>query len=112
MSAPVWHPTLPIGEPPATDDVRANPGRPQRVPERQRPVPPPGYRVEHLRPVWTILRVRTPTLAHQGGWDEIGLVAVPIVIFAALLWVANRRANATDPSEDPGADPRTDSDAP
>lgn len=33
-------------------------------------------------------------LAHQGGWDEIGLVALPIVVFAALLWLANRRADA------------------
>ncbi|CAN5248221.1 hypothetical protein BH18ACT4_BH18ACT4_16160 [soil metagenome] len=31
-------------------------------------------------------------LAHQGGWDEVALVAAPMAIFAALLWVANRRA--------------------
>jgi len=31
-------------------------------------------------------------LAHQGGWDEIGLVAVPVAVVAALLWVADRRA--------------------
>ncbi len=35
-------------------------------------------------------------LAHQGGWDEILMVLVPIVIFAALLVVANRRANSID----------------
>lgn len=33
-------------------------------------------------------------LAHQGGWDEILLVLAPIAIFAALLVVANRRANS------------------
>lgn len=31
-------------------------------------------------------------LAHQGGWDEIGLVAIPLIIVAALLILANRRA--------------------
>ena len=31
-------------------------------------------------------------LAHQGGWDEIAMVAGPIVVFAALLAVARRRA--------------------
>ncbi|MEO8692014.1 MAG: hypothetical protein ABI658_00775 [Acidimicrobiales bacterium] len=32
-------------------------------------------------------------LAHQGGWDEFGLVLVPLLIIAVLLFVANRRAN-------------------
>jgi len=31
-------------------------------------------------------------LAHQGGWDEILLVLLPIGLFATLLYVANRRA--------------------
>lgn len=31
--------------------------------------------------------------AHQGGWDEILFVVVPIAIFAGLLAVANRRAS-------------------
>ena len=31
-------------------------------------------------------------LAHEGGWDEILLVAVPLAILALLLVVANRRA--------------------
>ena len=31
-------------------------------------------------------------LAHQGGWDEILMVLVPILVFAVLLVVANRRA--------------------
>lgn len=33
-------------------------------------------------------------LAHQGGWDEILLVLTPVSLFAGLLWLANRRANA------------------
>ena len=32
-------------------------------------------------------------LAHQGGWDEVLFVVVPIAIFAALLAVANKRAS-------------------
>ena len=30
-------------------------------------------------------------LAHQGGWDEILLVAGPIAVVAGLLWLARRR---------------------
>ena len=33
-------------------------------------------------------------LAHQGGWDEILMVAGPVVVFAWLLWIARRRAVA------------------
>lgn len=33
-------------------------------------------------------------LAHQGGWDEALIVLAPLVVIAALLWLANRRANA------------------
>jgi hypothetical protein len=32
--------------------------------------------------------------AHQGGWDEILMVAAPVGLFAGLLWMANRRADA------------------
>ena len=32
-------------------------------------------------------------LAHEGGWDEILLVAGPIVVLGAILWLANRRAD-------------------
>ena len=31
-------------------------------------------------------------LAHQGGWDELVFVLVPIALFGGLLAVANRRA--------------------
>ena len=43
-------------------------------------------------------------VAHQGGWDEILVVLVPIGIFAALLAVANRRASRAQ-SERDDADP-------
>jgi hypothetical protein len=33
-------------------------------------------------------------LAHQGGWDEILMVATPMALFGGLMWLANRRANA------------------
>ena len=33
-----------------------------------------------------------PLIAHQGGWDEAIYVAVPLVVFAALLRIAKRRA--------------------
>ena len=32
-------------------------------------------------------------LAHQGGWDEMLFVLVPISVFAWLLSLANKRAN-------------------
>jgi hypothetical protein len=31
-------------------------------------------------------------IAHQGGWDELAFVALPIALFAGLLAIANRRA--------------------
>lgn len=45
-------------------------------------------------------------LAHQGGWDEIVLVAGPIVVIAGLLALANKRAKAVlaASSEDSGED--------
>lgn len=32
-------------------------------------------------------------LAHQGGWDEFGLVIAPLLVIGVLLFIANRRAN-------------------
>ena len=34
------------------------------------------------------------SIAHQGGWDEILLVAGPLAVFGGALWLANKRANA------------------
>jgi len=58
----------------------------------------------------------TEVLAHQGGWDELLLVATPIVIFVVLLRIANARAahlegpsgegdhGAAEPGPQPGDD--------
>jgi hypothetical protein len=35
-------------------------------------------------------------LAHQGGWDEILFVAVPVLILAGLLWRATKRASTPE----------------
>jgi hypothetical protein len=44
-------------------------------------------------------------LAHQGGWDEISLVAAPIVIIIAILAIVKRRVDAQsdDQHRDPGS---------
>jgi hypothetical protein len=45
-------------------------------------------------------------LAHQGGWDEILLIAGPILVIVGLLWLAKRRVDA---AHDPQAPDRPDS---
>jgi cyanate permease len=35
-----------------------------------------------------------PIYGHQGGWDEVLLVAIPLGLIAGLLWIANKRVNA------------------
>jgi hypothetical protein len=48
-------------------------------------------------------------LAHQGGWDELLLVAAPIGIFVLLLKVANARAGHLGTGHgDPPSTPRSD----
>ena len=53
----------------------------------------------------------TGVLAHQGGWDELLLVAAPIVVFVVLLRVANSRAahlgDGPDSVDDRGDPPRS-----
>ena len=39
-------------------------------------------------------------LAHQGGWDEILLVLAPIAVVGALLWLAKRRLQRAQASEE------------
>lgn len=52
-------------------------------------------------------------LAHQGGWDEILLVLVPILVIGGVLAVAKRRVEAAaalqqaDGDNDPVANPMT-----
>ncbi len=41
---------------------------------------------------------------HQGGWDEILFVLLPIALFAGLLAIANRRAMRDQADREP-ADP-------
>lgn len=46
-------------------------------------------------------------LAHQGGWDELLFVLLPIALFAALLAVANRRATRAQAERDESKPPDT-----
>lgn len=45
-------------------------------------------------------------LAHQGGWDELLFVLVPIALFAGLLAIANKRASQAQaaPPDEPDAE--------
>ena len=55
-----------------------------------------------------------PVLAHQGGWDEILLVATPVAVLALILWRANKKAarleaeEAEDAEDAEGADQTED----
>ena len=46
-------------------------------------------------------------LAHQGGWDEMLMVAVPIIAIVMLLRVARRRAGRAEPDEGAAEEPAT-----
>ena len=50
-------------------------------------------------------------LAHQGGWDEALFVALPISLFAFLLYLANKKAQAQLDREDAEAAARKDDEA-
>ena len=43
-------------------------------------------------------------LAHQGGWDEMLFVLVPISLFAGLLALANKRAAQAQAERESDAD--------
>jgi hypothetical protein len=43
--------------------------------------------------------------AHQGGWDEMLFVLVPISLFAGLLALANKRAAREQSERDDETDP-------
>lgn len=47
-------------------------------------------------------------VAHQGGWDEMLLVAVPILVFYAILRLAKRRADRLEPHDPTPTSPPTD----
>ena len=42
-----------------------------------------------------------PVLAHQGGWDEILLVAAPVALLAFILWRANKKAARLEAEDAP-----------
>ncbi len=60
-----------------------------------------GRGLRSLDPVMLLAAV----LAHQGGWDEILLVLVPIVVVAWLLWLAKRRVSRAAATEAPASPP-------
>ena len=35
-----------------------------------------------------------PLFAHQGGWDEVLIVAIPLLLIGILLYIANKRVDA------------------
>ncbi len=55
---------------------------------------------------WSVRVLVGVLFAHQGGWDEMLFVLVPIGVFAGLLAIANRRAiKAQAEQDDPDPDP-------
>jgi hypothetical protein len=42
----------------------------------------------------------TVLLAHQGGWDELVLLAGPVVMVAVLIFMSRRRGDDQDESDD------------
>ncbi len=42
----------------------------------------------------------SPLLAHQGGWDELLLFAVPALLGVGALWWAEKRARAGGTDQD------------
>ena len=70
---------------------------------RPRPSPQRPCWCSHDR-TWDAGRRDRCSLAHQGGWDELLFVLVPIALFAGLLAVANRRASRAQAEEPTRAD--------
>lgn len=50
-------------------------------------------------------------LAHQGGWDEMLMVAGPLLVICVLLWMANRRAERSLDASRSADGPLDDGDA-
>ena len=68
---------------------------------------PPGSIAFALSPARAPGHAYGLLIGHEGGWDEIGLVAVPLVVVAALLFIANRRAKAALASRSDTAEPES-----
>ena len=52
----------------------------------------------------SVVPVTTPTvvLAHQGGWDEMAFVLVPLLVFLTLQWLNRRKTRQeSDDAEGP-----------
>jgi hypothetical protein len=56
----------------------------------------------------SIVRLAGVIYGHQGGWDEVLLVLVPIAVMVALLAVAKRRAERGAPVVGPDPEPGHD----
>jgi hypothetical protein len=54
----------------------------------------------------------TLILAHQGGWDEMLMVAAPIALLAWVLWMANKRAARLQEERSGSGLPADEADAP
>jgi hypothetical protein len=50
-------------------------------------------------------------IAHQGGWDELLFVLVPIGLFGGLLAIANKRASTAQAERDVELDPDVDAES-
>ena len=50
-------------------------------------------------------------VAHQGGWDELLFVLVPIGLFGGLLAIANKRASTAQAERDVDLDLDVDAEA-
>lgn len=68
--------------------MRSNTGPPTCVPPVRAPTLP------------AMFAHGSAVLAHQGGWDELIFVLLPIGLFAGLLAIANRRATRAQAERD------------
>ena len=67
--------------------------------------------ITYAQPVKAI-RDNIPTvLAHQGGWDELLLIAVPIVIVIGLLAIVKRRVERAAQGANAAPEPSISSDS-
>ncbi|MEY2421513.1 MAG: hypothetical protein QOI95_1580 [Acidimicrobiaceae bacterium] len=69
----------------------------------------PNNRDDGRVPTRAYHRLMGMVLAHQGGWDEILFVALPLGLFAFLLFVANRKAQSQLDAEE--QNPETESES-
>lgn len=68
--------------------------------------------IEPFSRVGVVDLIPSSHLAHQGGWDEILIVAGPLAIIGVLLWIANRRVSAQLARHEQATGTSSDSDQP